>query len=333
MSSSSLLNPLVYTKNFEGRARRIGVEIEMSGLSVDELARIVAKYFNLSVKHDGRYERLLAGDQAGDWKVELDFDLLKRWGRQERLGESFLDELDASLEQSLKSLSEQIVPLELVSPPLEMTRLPEVESLVSQLRKAGAKGTSDRWRNAFGMQFNPEMPSLDAQIIVRFLKAFLCLYDWLEKRADINFARKLTNYVDPFPRAYVLKVIATDYWPTQDQLIDDYLAYNPTRNRALDMLPLFRYLDESRVVAIADDELIKPRPTLHYRLPDSEIGQPEWGIHQAWNDWLEVEKVVLDLDKLQQVCAAYEMFLTHPVERFIKNWDEQVVHFFAKLSR
>lgn len=330
MSTKSTLKPLVFTHNFEGNKRRIGVEIEMSGLGVDELAQIVAKHFNLTVKTDGRYERLLKGDTAGDWKVELDFDLLKRWGRQERLGDSFMDELDASLEQTLKTLSEQIVPLELVSPPIEMDRLVEVESLVEQLTKAGAEGTSDRWRNAFGMQFNPEMPSLDAQMIVRFLKAFLCLYDWLEKRADINFTRKITSYVDPFPRAYVLKVIAPDYWPNQDQLIDDYLSYNPTRNRALDMLPLFRFLDESRVLGIADDVLIKSRPALHYRLPDSEIGQPSWGIHQAWNDWLEVEKLVFDSARLERVCETYQIFLAHPIERFVKNWDEQVVAFLAE---
>ena len=270
---------------------------------------------------------MLKGDISGDWKVELDFDLLKRWGRQERLGESFMDELDASLEQGLKTISEQIVPLELVSPPIEMDRLGELEVLVDLLRKAGAKGTSDRWRNAFGMQFNPEMPSLDSRMIVRFLKAFLCLYDRLEKRADINLARKVTSYVDPFPRVYVLKVIDANYWPDQDQLIDDYLTHNPTRNRALDMLPLFRYLDEARVLSVADDVLIKSRPTLHYRLPDSEIGQPDWGIHQAWNDWLEVEKLVLGSDRLERVCLAYQEVLSHPVERFINNWDKQVVSF------
>lgn len=85
-------------------------------------------------------------------------------------------------------------------------------------------------------------------MIVRFLKAFLCLYDWLETRADINFKRKISSYVDPFPRAYVFKVIASDYWPNQEQLIDDYLRYNSTRNRALDRLLLFRVLDESRVL-------------------------------------------------------------------------------------
>jgi hypothetical protein len=32
--------------------------------------------------------------------------------------------------------------------------------------------------------------------------------------------------------------------PDLDTLIDDYLEYNPTRNRALDFLPLFLHLDE-----------------------------------------------------------------------------------------
>lgn len=327
MPNKRTLKPLVFTENFEGNRRRIGVEIEMSGLSVDELAQIVAQYFNLRVEAEGRYERLLKGDASGDWKVELDFDLLKRWGRQQRLGTGLMDELDASLEQTLKTLSEQLVPLELVSPPISMDRLDEVEALVNQLREAGAKGTSDRWRNAFGMQFNPEMPSLDPQTIVRFLKAFLCLYDWLETRADINFARKIARYVDPFPRAYVLKVIDPDYWPSQDQLIDDYLEHNPTRNRALDMLPLFRFVDENRVLSFVDGDLIQSRPTLHYRLPDSEIDRPDWGIYQAWNDWLEVEKLVADDARLKHICKTYQTFLAHPLERFMSNWDEQLVRF------
>ena len=36
MSVNSLLEPLVYSKNFAGDKRRIGVEIEMSGLGLDE---------------------------------------------------------------------------------------------------------------------------------------------------------------------------------------------------------------------------------------------------------------------------------------------------------
>ncbi|OBX33760.1 putative amidoligase enzyme [Halomonas elongata] len=34
-----------------------------------------------------------------------------------------------------------------------------------------------------------------------------------------------------------------DYQPDLRTLIDDYLEYNPTRNRELDLLPLFAYLD------------------------------------------------------------------------------------------
>lgn len=200
--------------------------------------------------------------------------------------------------------AEALVPHEIVSPPLPLARLGEVETLIAQLRERGAKGTSDRALNAFGMQFNPELPSLEPRLITACLKAFLCLYDRLYVRADIDFTRRITSYVDPFPSSYVKKVIAADYWPDLTTLIDDYLIDNPTRNRALDMLPLFKFLDEDRVCARADESLIKARPTFHYRLPDCDIHKPHWGLHVAWNDWVEVERMAADEIRLQRCCAA-----------------------------
>jgi len=81
------------------------------------------------------------------------------------------------------------------------------------------------------------------------------------------------------------------YAPNQAQLIDDYLEHNPTRNRALDMLPLFSYLDKERVAAKVPDRKIKSRPTFHYRLPNSEVGKPGWTIFEAWTDWVTVEEI------------------------------------------
>jgi hypothetical protein len=88
-------------------------------------------------------------------------------------------------------------------------------------------------------------------------------------RADINLTRRITSYIDPFPIEYVRKVIAPAYRPDLGTLIDDYLEHNPTRNRALDLLPLFLHLDEERVRAITDDPLIKPRPT--FPLPPAQL--------------------------------------------------------------
>lgn len=296
--------------NAEGDERRIGIELEMQGLDLDELALSAARRLDLRVEKPGRYERLLRGDASGDWEVELDFTLLKKMGREEREADSLLSELEETAESLLAFGAESLVPVELVSPPLPMHRLPEVEALIDHLRTAGALGTSSRLRYAFGMQFNPEVPDADAATLRDYLRAFLCLYDWLDERAEINFTRRLTSYIDAFPRHYVLKVLASTYAPDTTGLIRDYLIDNPTRNRALDLLPLFAWLDADLVAEYVQDERVKPRPTFHYRLPNCEIDRPEWGLKQAWLDWLEVEKLACDPARLAACCQAYQSHLT-----------------------
>ncbi|HSO83911.1 amidoligase family protein [Thiocapsa sp.] len=311
-----------WLENAEGKMRRVGVELEMSGLGIDALAECVAGFFGLEIRSRGRYERVLEGDSAGDWVVELDYDLLKRLGREAHAEDTLEGEMALAAEGALAWAAEAIVPVEVVGPPLPLDRLGEVEGLIVRLREAGAKGTSDSLVNAFGMQFNPEVPDTYPDTITAYVKAFLCLSDWLVARADINLARRVTSYVDPFPQVYTRKVIAPDYRPDLSMLIDDYLADNPTRNRMLDMLPLFLFLDEERVRKVTDDPLVKPRPTFHYRLPDCEIHKPNWGLYLAWNDWVEVERLAADTARLNGCCAAYLAFLDRPLERWLEAWKD-----------
>lgn len=308
-----------WRNNPQGESRRIGVELEMSGPTLDELARIAADCLGCEVIETSRYERTLRGDAAGDWIVELDFHLLKK------LGQSDHDGLLRSAEDALHAVAQTLVPVEIVSPPLPMQRLREVESLIARLRKAGAEGTGARPVNAFGMQFNPEIPRADAATLTAYVRAFTCLYDWLYVRADIDLTRRLTSYVDPYPLDYVRRVTAPDYAPDLPGLIDDYLQHNPTRNRALDLLPLFAHLDPDRVAAVTDDPLIKPRPAFHYRLPDCEIDRPGWGIAAAWKDWLQVERLAADPARLAGCCADFHDFTARPaLERWLGDWADEV---------
>lgn len=307
--------------NPQGQPRRVGVELEMNGLSLDRLAEVVSDALGTHIAAPGRYERRLSGDPAGDWIVELDFRLLKEMGRE--TGEP--DGLRRSAEDVLHWIAETVVPLELVSPPLPMERLPEVELLIARLREAGARGSSDSPLNAFGLQFNPEIPDARAGTLLAYLRAFLCLHDWLAARADIDLTRRLTAYVDPFPADYVRRVVAAEYRPDLPGLIDDYLFHNPTRNRALDLLPLFLHLDAARVRAVVDDPLVKPRPAFHYRLPDCDIHRPEWSLGPAWRDWIEVERLAADPARLAGCCADFHDFLHRPpLERWLGDWAAEV---------
>lgn len=315
----------------DGRPRRVGVELEMQGVPVSRLSALVAGYVQGSVEPISRYEHRIHGDPAGDWAVELDFEYLKERGRQgrdrQRSGQSrsgVMDQLDDAAEEMLAAGSQALVPMEVVSPPLDMNRLAELEGLIARLRDAGARGTRDGLTFAFGLHLNPELPATDATTITAYLKAFLSLYDWLKAEARLDLLRRLTTYIDPFPTEYVRRVLAPDYWPGIPQLIDDYLADNPTRNRALDMMPLFAWLDEARVRTVVDDPRIKPRPTLHYRLPNCEIDEPGWGVRNAWCDWLQVEHLAADSERLEAVCAAYRELLDRPLGRLVEDWGERV---------
>ena len=308
----------------EGEPRRIGVELEMIELDVGTASRIVAMHVGGEVEKTSRYEHVIHGDDAGDWGVELDYEFLKELGRERgESGDEFAEAVGDVAESVLRAGAEAVVPVEIVSPPLPLERLADVQALVPVLRDAGAKGSGAGLSYAFGMQFNPELPALDAATVTAYLKAFFCLYDWLAERESVDLTRKLTGFSASFPGRYVRKVVDPDYRPDTDQLIDDYLADNPTRNRALDMLPLFLHLDRDRVRAVVDDPRVKARPTLHYRLPNCEIHREDWGIHLAWGDWLQVEALAHDRERLEEVCRAYADWLDKPLERLLERWHEE----------
>lgn len=308
----------------EGSLRRVGVELEFGGLDLESAVAVVAKHVGGSVEARGRYEQAVTGDPAGLWQVEIDSSWLKELGRRERDPEAPFASLEEASENLVRTASEWLVPVEVVGPPLPLDRLGEVNTLIADLHRAGAVGTTGGLVYAFGLQLNPEVPATDATTILRYLQAFLCLFDWLHRRAKVDFARRLTTFIAPFERAYVRRVVAPSYQPTLAALIDDYLAANPTRNRALDLLPLFAHLDAQRVRRVVTDPRVKPRPALHYRLPNCEIDRPDWDLRPVWEDWLQVEHLANDAPRLTAVCRAYTAFLERPFGGLIDDWAAEV---------
>jgi hypothetical protein len=88
-------------------------------------------------------------------------------------------------------------------------------------------------------------------------------------------------------------VLSPSYWPTLAQFARDYVQANPTRKRSLDMLPLLLHHEPGLAPRFSGK--VKPRPALHYRLPDARVGRPGWTIDADWDRWLAVERLAAAL--------------------------------------
>ncbi|WP_229721801.1 amidoligase family protein [Marinobacterium nitratireducens] len=306
----------------DGEERRLGIEIELAGIELDDIAACIRDTFGGHVERVSPCEQRVVGTAFGDFKLELDLSYLKQLGREQSHGHS--SELEQFATEALAAVAKNLVPFEVVAPPVAISRLAELEQLTKALREAGALGTRSAARYAFGVHYNPELPATDIATVLRYFKAYLCLHDWLAARERTDLVRRLSTFIQPFSRDYCRHVLDPGYWPDQDAFIDDYLAWNPSRNRSLDLLPLLAWLDSDRVRAALPDEKISKRPTLHYRLPNSDIDNPEWSLLDAWNDWLQVESLVGDAERLDDLCRRYLQHFSRLAPQLLAPWAERV---------
>ncbi len=275
--------------------RRVGFELEFAGLDLERTVDVVLAAISGKVKTKTVAETIIASNY-GEFKVEVDWDYLKREARGNTDAKPHLD--------LLGSAATLLVPIEVVCPPIAIDQLSILDSLVSGLREAGAQGTDNSPVAAFGVHINTEIPKLDAKHVESYLKAFALLQWWLVDAHDVNMSRRLTPYIDLYPEAYLLEV-AGEKGLSLEQIIDKYLEKNPTRNRALDMLPLFSDIDSDRVKRIIDDPRINSRPTFHYRLPNCEIDKDAWFLVDSWNIWWVVEELASNDDALDELCQQF----------------------------
>lgn len=280
----------------EGTLRRVGFELEFAGLELAAAAEAVRELFGGKVVEEDRFRFRVVATTVGDFTVEADARLLRNRRYLEHLRRLGVPVDEADVQKPIDALvgwlAELVVPFEVTLPPLPLPDLALVEELRMSLAAREARGTGAGLRYALGLHLNPEAPSLTVESILRHLRAFLTLYDWLLETSDIDLSRSLAPFVDELPEDYRRLVLDPAYSPSIDRLAADYTAHNPTRNRALDLLPLLAHvLGPEALPELGDEELIQPRPTYHYRLPDCRIDEPDWTVAAEWNRWVEVERL------------------------------------------
>jgi putative glutamine amidotransferase len=275
----------------------VGIELEFSGLELDQITDLIIDVIGGTVNKKSPYEATVTGSTLGDLRVEFDATFFR-----EMKVRNFFSEIDPdilgevereNIERALASVASWLVPFELVLPPLAIDRLPEIEVLRARLGEH-AQGTSTSVVNAFGLHLNPEIPVLRVDMVLRYLRAFLILYEDLKRIHHIDPIRSLTGFISPFDCRYAMLVLNEKYKPTRNQFIDDYLQANPTRNRPLDLLPLLAEMDEERIRKRLPDEKISKRPAFHYRMPNSLVDEKDWSISKEWAVWMKVERLAAD---------------------------------------
>ena len=298
----------------------------MQGIDVRDIAELTAETVGGTVDQVSSVEFNVAVPDLGEYRIEVDFRLLKELaregqGRREE-GEDGLMNFAIDL---LGGASAVLVPCEIVTPPMPMQSMAEpMDALVERLRKAGAKGTRQSLLYAFGVHLNVEPPDLEAGTVLDYLRAFVCLYDWIVDEGRIDVSRQISPYIRPYKRDYDLLISNPDYSPDWPRLIDNYLEHNPTRDRAMDMLPMFAHIDEKRVTAVVDDPLIKPRPAFHYRLSNSCVDEDGWSIASPWNRWMQIERLASDPDKLSSFSIAFARDRERMLRSVDKRWVDEV---------
>jgi len=285
--------------NDDGTPRKVGFELEFSGLTLDEAADALRSSLGGDLQSKSAAERVLHVPLLGDFDVELDWDYLKRTAaRSVEEGE------DDNWIEKLSEAASLVVPLEVVCPPIPVTDIEALHPIVAALRDAGAEGTEESLLAAYGVHINAEIPRLDAATLFSYLRAFVVLQWWLVEAHEVDATRKVSPYIDLYPEAYMKRVLSLSK-PGWDEIFADYLEHNASRNRALDLLPLLAEVDEGRVRRAVDDPKIKARPAFHYRLPNCNIEQADWSLADSWNTWWVVEELAHRPDDLTDLSAAF----------------------------
>lgn len=310
--------------NEDGKERSVGFEFEFTGIEMKHAAAMITELYGGDIEQISGYEYDVKNTKFGDFSVELDASLFLNKKYEKVLKPIGLDvdklKNKDKLEETLREMASTVVPFEIITPPIPVSRLGEMDILVDKLREWKAKGTGSSFFYAFGLHLNPEVPELTAESLTRHLKAYVILDAWIRKDADINIARKLTPYINEYEMDYIRHILREEYKPDLETLIKDYFKFKNSRNRPLDMLPVFMFMEKELTTKLLKEELTSARPTFHYRLPNCSIEDLDWSLADEWNRWVLVEELAADEKSLNQYSRAFLNMDEKSVFSMKKKW-------------
>ncbi len=272
-------------------ARRVGVEIELSGLTEPAIAGTVMHVLGGCLSPMGATRLQVKGSAIGDIVLELDT--------------KFQSAL-VKAPPSLLNIAREVIPSEIITEPIWETDLARLDHLVHELRVAGAEGSRAGLAKGFGVHFNPEVQTIEPEPIVRTLQAYALLEPWLRDNEPMTVMRRMLPFTEEWPDGLRSELIAVAPKAcTLPGVIDLYLRHARSRNYGLDMLPLWAHLDRNRIAAAVGEDAPSGRPTYHFRLPTSRIDEARWRITDEWAKWQLVEAVAEDGPRLSAMRRAW----------------------------
>ena len=155
---------------------------------------------------------------------------------------------------------------------------------------------------------------------------------WIRKDAKINISRRLTPYINEYKSEYLQLILSPAYKPNLKELIRDYFRFDNSRNRPLDMLPVFMHLDPETTQIHLEETLTSARPAYHYRLPNCSIEDPDWSLADEWNRWVLVEQLAADTKTLNQYSRTYLKLKKETLVGFETKWIELMSRWVSNVS-
>lgn len=307
--------PLPHTQTARGDDRLTGVEIEFAGLTEDQTAELIRTHLGGEIRRDGSHDLRVTDTELGEIEIVLDTALRK-------LGETKV--VNTALD-ALRGL----VPVEIVTEPLDRTQLIRLDVFRDLLRQNGAIGTAEGILLGFGVHLNVTVTGPRDAFTWHTVLAFALLQERLRRLTPIDTTRRLMPFVEPWPDVFVTKMAAIGLDLEFDQVRDLYAQHCNSRNYALDLLPIFQDADPGGFARLFPDQTnTKGRPAFHFRLPDCRVDQKDWSLNREWQRWRMVEQLAADSTLLTKLTQARRDW-THASSSDRANWEQVVTEHFC----